>query len=83
MNLHEQIEAAVKGEKSDATIYWDRQDTTNVGPAYRCGQESGSLTHTGWSGDAAGYNIADYFCGPDGAYRGPDKDGIYPILEAE
>lgn len=89
---YQQIEAACKGEKSTATLYWDSQDPRNVGPAYRCGDESGSLTVEGWQhingnppadDEIQGYNIADYFTGPDGAYRGPDSDGIYPILRAE
>lgn len=35
----------------------------------------------GWTGDATGYNVCDYFqpgdCG--GEYNGPDDDGIEPV----
>jgi len=69
-------------------IYWDKSDPQNIGPAYRdCDEsgreiESGALEFIGWSNGAEyldGYNLGDYFDG-DGAYLGPDSDGIEPVL---
>jgi len=66
-------------------IYWDSQDSRNEGPAYRDydgqGNEigSGALEFAGWSGEAEGYNLHDYF-GRDGEYLGADQHGIEPIL---
>lgn len=89
------IATALKSAKSpEVLIYWDRQESGNEGPAFRetsgamDQRESGSLEFRGWAhvsgrkieeSEVAGYNVADYF-GRDGAYAGPDKDGIYPSL---
>ena len=78
---------ALRGAQSDMVIYWDTQDAANIGPAFRFAGESGPLEFVTWAStggritadDVAGYNIADYF-GVDGAYKGPDQDGIFPVL---
>lgn len=94
MKSSEIIASALKTTYSpNVVLYWDKQDPQNPGPAYRLsrdnGGESGSLDVTGWAhvsgrkveeSEVAGYNIADYFTGADGAYAGPDQDGIYPVL---
>ena len=58
-----------------------------IGGIYR---DSGPLEFAGWAhisgravddSEVIGYNLSDYFRGSDGAYSGPDQDGIYPILE--
>ena len=71
-------------------FYWDTQDPQNVGPAYRDHEsgESGEAEFVGWYRDGApvsdaetvGYEVQHYFTGPDGAYTGPDCDGIYPAF---
>jgi hypothetical protein len=86
--LTEIIILTLKGEQSDATIYWDTQDQSNIGPAFRMEGDSGALNVTGWAhvsgralanDEAIGYNVSDYFTA--GAYRGPDANGIYPMME--
>ncbi|NBW12075.1 MAG: hypothetical protein EBR82_28995 [Caulobacteraceae bacterium] len=62
------------------TLYWDRQDPSNEGPAYRTDHESGPLHFLGWEGDGTGMELAAFFRGPDGIYLGPDDDGTYPVL---
>ena len=82
MKKHKSIRAALQGRPSSAVIYWDRQDPSNVGPAYRFEGESGVLEFIEWSnGESSmvGYELPNYF-GRDGSYKGPDCDGIYPIL---
>ncbi len=39
-----------------------------------------SLKLSGWTGDATGCNVADWFTA-DGLYKGPDADGLEPIFE--
>jgi hypothetical protein len=86
MNIRNEIQKALRGEPSKATVYWDRQDETNEGPAFRCGQESGPLDLSGWmSGgrhvtDERGYDLSAYF-NRDGSYKGPDCYGVFPNLE--
>jgi len=96
MSLKNTIAAALKtATSSEVEIYWDSQDRSNPGPAYRetTGEkdqrESGPLELRGWAhvsgrkveeAEVLGYNLSDYFTGADGAYAGPDQDGIYPIL---
>lgn len=69
------------------TIYWDTQDSSNIGPAYRTHSgESGGLEFTGWAcldgsePDTEGY-LLEYFFGDDGVYLGPDQHGVYPVFE--
>jgi hypothetical protein len=60
MNTTEAIEAALKGETSDAVIYWDKQDASNEGPAFRreSTQESGALEFLGWAAtDGRKYDV--------------------------
>lgn len=80
MTTADLIAAALKNPNAeDITIFWDRQDANNEGPAWRTETESGALEFRGWSSnDAEGYHLGDYFQG--GRYLGPDQDGIYPIL---
>ena len=81
MNINELIEAALKNPATKGiTLYWDRQDSANEGPAYRTSDDSGSLELLRWEGDAAGMHLENFFRGPDGAYLGPDADGVYPVL---
>lgn len=81
MTTAELIEAALKDSTtSGITLYWDTQDPSNVGPAYRTADESGALELLRWEGDATGMNVEDFFRGPDGAYLGPDQDGVHPVL---
>ncbi len=85
------VEAALRGDESPATIYWDCQVPGDHAPAYRVGDESGRLIHDGWTAthgnsvrlEADGYDLESYFRGPNGAYSGPDRDGIYPNLSIE
>lgn len=85
------VEAALWGDESPAVLYWDTQVPGDPAPAYRVGDESGRLYFDGWAatdgrdvrGEVDGYNLGDYFDGPNGAYRGPDRDGIYPLLAPE
>jgi len=72
-------------------IYWDRQDPRDEGPAFRRKDDSGALELSGWAhvsgrnvedAEVAGYNLRDYFRA-NGAYQGPDQDGIYPVLAAQ
>jgi hypothetical protein len=74
-------------------IYWDDQDPDDEGggAAYRIGSgdttESGPLDFERWSDERGGVGIdgrphySAYFRGPDGAYLGPDCDGVYPEFE--
>ena len=96
MSLKNKIASALKSAKSDEVlIYWDSQDSNNPGAAYRTTtgeqdrRESGPLWLNDWAhvsgrevdeSEVVGYNAGDYFGGNDGAYSGPDKDGIYPIF---
>lgn len=91
MSIQTIIDQALRGEATpghSVTIYWDGQDPNNGGPAYRIvdaagHEESGALHHRGWSADDTdGYYLTEYF-GPTDEYRGPDQDGVYPILSAE
>lgn len=83
MNTTELITEALKNPATKGiTLYWDKQDASNEGPAYRTESESGALELLRWEGDAQGMNVEDYFRGPDGAYLGPDADGVYPVLIA-
>lgn len=40
-----------------------------------------TVTPIGWTDDAAGYNVCDYFHAGDcgGKYNGPDDDGVEPV----
>lgn len=38
-----------------------------------------TVTQVGWTGDASGYNISDYF--QSGRYLGPDSDGVEPTWQ--
>lgn len=68
--------------RNSITIYWDEQDKSNQGPAYRvAGGESGALELLMWEGDAKGMHLEDFFR-HNGAYSGPDADGVYPVLIA-
>lgn len=96
MSLKNTIAEALKSAKStEVEIYMDHQDRSNEGPAFRelTGEKdqrtSGPLEFRGWAhvsgrkvedSEVIGYNVGDYFCGNDGAYSGPDRDGIYPVL---
>lgn len=90
MKNSEIIAAALKSKTAaDVVLYWDTQDSANVGPAYQTKDDSGALELTSWAhvsgrnieeAEVLGYNIADYFTGADGAYAGPDQNGIYPVL---
>ena len=89
MNDQDMIDAVLAGERIDGvTIYWDSSDPQNVGPAYRIERAdgrsaSGSLNFGCWSADGCdGYQLEDYFDG-NGAYRGPDADGVYPEMIIE
>ena len=94
--LKELIEALKSTTSPDVLIYWDRQDRNNEGPAYRVTtgeinqRESGALDLAGWAhvsgrkvedSEVVGYNVGDYFGLSGGEYKGPDQDGIYPVLE--
>lgn len=86
MNIQEQIDRALQGLDSEATIYWDTQDPNNTGPAFRCGDTSGALEFHSWqqyngltTDHIEGYCVADYF-DHDGRYLGLDVGGVYPIL---
>ena len=84
------ISAALRGEDSPAVIYWDTQDPANPGPAYRrtdC-EESGALDFVKWGANEPanctpdvtdGYQL-EYYFGTDGAYKGPDDFGVFPVL---
>ena len=80
MNTNELIAAALKNPATNGiTLYWDK----NSGPAYRTEADSGALELLKWSTEASeGQNLEDYFRGADGAYLGPDEDGVYPVLIA-
>ena len=38
-----------------------------------------ALALAGWTDDAEGYNVADYFAA-DGTYLGADEDGVEPLF---
>ena len=82
MNTAELIRAACSNPRQhpEVTLYWDRQDTYNPGPAYRTADESGALDCIDWKGEAGGCELEYFFKGPDGAYLGPDENGAYPVL---
>jgi len=76
--------------KTEKLIYWDTQDPRNTGAAFRTPNDSGPLEFVRWahvsgrtvsSAETEGYHLRDFFRGPDGAYAGPDQDGIFPVLE--
>lgn len=81
----ERLAAQLRGEDCGIVIYWDDQDASNPGPAYRDDREpvngSGQLDFVRWSAEAEGYNLGDYFPGA-GLYAGPDQHGVYPVLTA-
>jgi hypothetical protein len=81
MKTIEAINAAAAGHASPVEIYWDSQDKTNVGVAYRYtdGSDSGSCEFVAWSAICDGYELGNFFDG-DGQYLGPDCDGIYPLF---
>lgn len=93
MTTADLISAALKNPATKGiTLYWDKQVPGEHGPAYRAYleaengdailNESGPLDLVRWEGDSQGMNVEDFFRGPDGAYLGPDEDGVYPILIA-
>lgn len=60
------------------------RDGLTPGEALAVVREDSSLIYviarpTGWTGDAAGHNVSDYF--RDGKYLGADCDGIEPTWE--
>jgi hypothetical protein len=79
------IDRAAAGEAVPClTLYYDTQDPADPGPAYRTAEEGGALELCGWGGPADGtedssYRIGEFF-GDDGAYRGPDNEGVYPLF---
>lgn len=84
MTTNEAINSAAAGQDSTVEIYWDSQDPSDAGVAYRFtdGSDSGPCEFVRWSADDAdGYNIGDYF-DADGRYQGPDADGVYPVFVA-
>lgn len=90
MSTNDLIRAAlVNPNHTGITIYWDKQDPDNVGPAWRTADDSGAMEFVRWTAadprNAAsdvveGYSLESYFGGPDGAYLGPDQHGVYPVL---
>lgn len=94
MKAQELIESALLSASTDSvTLYWDYSAGEDEGPAFRFSDEdktSGPLDFQGWLRDgkkvegeeAAGYTVGAFFRGHDGAYLGPDEDGIYPALVA-
>lgn len=81
-SFDKQLNDAAAGKPSSITIYWDSQDSENIGPAYRGKSESGPLHFDRWSNGKphiAGYNYGDYFDAA-GCYLGPDDYGVYPIF---
>lgn len=91
MNLNELIAAALIDPKNTdgITLYWDAQDSSDEGPAYRLADNAGSgaLEMDGWActdgsePDVQGYELAAYFL-HNGEYAGPDQYGVYPELAA-
>jgi hypothetical protein len=64
----------------------DGARTVSVSEAHEIARQDPGLVYvdvqvSGWTGDATGYNVCDYFqpgdCG--GSYNGPDEDGVEPI----
>ena len=91
MTTNDLIREALKGNKTDIVIYWDKQVPGEHGPAFRreATQESGTLEFVKWDAEdprnAASdvverYYLEAYFLVPDGAYLRPDQHGVYPIL---
>lgn len=81
--IHDLIRAACMSPNAaspEILLYWDVQDPANPGPAYRTATDSGPCELMHWNGSSQGMHLEDFFRGPDGAYLGPDSDGVYPIL---
>lgn len=84
MTTNEAIKAAAAGQDSPVEIYWDTQDPSNPGAAYRYtdGSDSGACEFVEWSNgeqEYGGIYVGEYFDG-EGRYQGPDSEGVYPVF---
>lgn len=86
------IALALVGKSSQASLFWEKQNPSKEGPVYHIGKETGLLEFVRWthvSGRSVaeteihGKRLRDFFTGPSGSYRGPDTNGIYPLLRSE
>jgi hypothetical protein len=84
----EELHAALRGEESSVRIYWDDGDPQNEGPACEDARgERDPLDFVCWASvndnvkrpNIEGYQIVHFF-DEHGDYRGPDNDGIYPVM---
>lgn len=84
------IALALLGKPAATQLSWEVQNPSTEGAVYRVGQKCGLLEFVRWahlSGrlateqEFAGKKIRSYFSSYDGAYTGPDKTGVYPVLK--
>ncbi len=86
------IALALVGKPSQASLFWEKQNPSKEGPVYHIGKDAGLLEFVRWShisghsvseAEAQGKKLRDYFTGQGNSYRGPDSNGIYPLLRSE
>ena len=84
------IALALLGKPAATQLSWEVQNPSTEGAVYRVGQKCGLLEFVRWahlSGrlateqEFAGKKVRSFFSSYDGAYTGPDKTGVYPVLK--
>lgn len=93
LDLNDDLLAVSRGEEpqEETTIFWDRQDPSNEGPAYYWRGESGALEVIGWEKEGRRMTarevremmptLRDWFDGVSG-YLGINLDGVNPLFIA-